>query len=71
MKPAVLNLLLDYIDKAIRLNGHSHHGTGPFAQQANEPPSELDVLKRELRDAIYNAGRGEVYDGEYTHIIGE
>jgi hypothetical protein len=71
MKPATLELLLKYIDEAIRLNGHSHHGTSPWAHEVDVPAKEIEALKRELRDAIYNAERGEVYDGTYTHIIGE
>jgi hypothetical protein len=70
MKPAVLDLLLAYIDAALELCTHSH-GHGPFAASPELPKKELDKMKRALRDAIYHAEHGDTFDGEFTHIRGE
>lgn len=64
-----LELLLAYIDEAIRLNGHSHEGAGGWAHSAgvgNKP--EINKLKHELREAVFHAGSGETYDGTFTRI---
>ncbi len=75
MNPTQLNLLLDYIDEVIRLNGHSHHGTSPFAQVAETgfPKPEIEKLKHELRDAVFQAEQGVqrngvIIEGEFTRI---